>query len=390
MTRHEDVPRPAAAPRLTVFDTSPIVAGSDAREALNRTVDLARFAESSGYHRHWVAEHHGMKGVASCATAVVMERIASATSRIRVGSGAALLSNHAAVVLAEQFGTLEAFHPGRIDLGLGRASGGGPGAVERVRGGTSPAPFAEQLAELMRYFEPEAVDDPIRAVPAIGNRPPIWLLGSSEVSARLAASLGLPYSFGHHINPAGTVAALDVYRSGFRPSRDRDRPRVMVAVPVIAADTDGRAERLAGPIKAKVVSRSRGTSILLPSPEDAATSDWTDEERMMVDERFAHYVIGSQDTVETGLRTLLDATGADELAIQAPIHGHADRRRSYEMVAEIAAGSLTASGHRRTRLSPAGDSTLRTAAGRPRCPASRRRTGRRWSGPGGSRLPVGR
>ncbi len=325
--------RPAAELPLTLFDTSPIVAGSDARQALNRTVDLARFAEGLGYHRHWVSEHHGMKGVAGCATAVVMERIASATSRIRVGSGAVLLPNHAPIVLAEQFGTLEAFHPGRIDLGVGRAAGGSPRAVERVRGRTPPAPFAEQLGELMRYFEADAVHDPVRAVPAIGNAPPVWLLGSSEASAALAASRGLPYAFGHHINPSGTARALDAYRSAFRPSPGCPCPRVMVAVPVIAADTDERARWLAGPIKAKVVSRGRGAPILLPSPQDAAGRSWTDEERAMVDERFSRYAIGSPETVAEQLRALRDETGADELAIQAPIHGHADRRRSYELVA---------------------------------------------------------
>ena len=339
---------PAPGVPLTVFDTSPIVAGSTARAALHHSVDLARHAEDLGFHRYWVAEHHGMPGVASCATAVLIGRIAAATARIRVGSGAVLLPNHAPLVLAEEFGTLEAFHPGRIDLGLGRASGGRRDVVEHVRGAAERAAtgYPEQIAGLLRHFEPDAVHDRVRAVPATGNRPAVWLLGSSTASAELAGSFGLPYAFGMHLRPRNAPDALAAYRGAFRPSVHCPRPRVLVSVPVIAADDDARAHHLAGPARLKALRRSQGTPVLLPSPDEAAAYPYSGDDRALLDERFAHHVIGSPDTVTDRLRAVLDETAADELAVQLPIFDHDDRRHACALVAGV--------GERLTRVRAAG------------------------------------
>jgi luciferase family oxidoreductase group 1 len=322
---------------LSVFDTSPIVQDSTARTALLNTLDLAQLADALGYHRYWVPEHHSMRGVASAAPAVVVGQLAAATRNIRVGAGGVLLPNHAPLVIAEQFGTLEAFHPGRIDLGIGRALGGTKHTAEFVRGSADRAAkdFTEQLTELLGYFEspkPEA----IRAVPAVGNTPPVWLLGSSEFSAKLAASLGLAYAFAHHLNPVGAVDAIALYRDSFRPSSLRAGPRVLVSSTAIVAESDDQAQWLSGPTKRKFLGRRLGERILLPSPRDAAAYAYTADDLAAIDSRFTDVFIGSSETVGKGLQGLLDATTADELAITTPVYDHADRRRSYELLAELA------------------------------------------------------
>ncbi|MEV4603782.1 MsnO8 family LLM class oxidoreductase [Amycolatopsis sp. NPDC049253] len=248
--------------RVAVLDTSPIVAGSTAAEALHRTVDLAMLADELGYHRCRVPEHHGMRGVAGSAPAVVVGRVAAATRRIRVGAGGVLLPNHTPIVVAEQFGTPAAFHPGRIDLGLGRAPGGPRAAADAVRGERehSAKPLAEPVKELLGYF---AGDGSVRAVPAVGNTPAVWVLGWSPAGARVAAGLGLPYAFAHHLNARLAREALPAYREiTVRPT--------LRSVAVIAADTDERARWLAGPERLKILSRHRGRRILLPDPETAA------------------------------------------------------------------------------------------------------------------------
>jgi len=313
--------------RLSVLDTSPIVAGSTARQALANTVDLAVLADELGYHRYWVPEHHGMRGVASAAPAVVAGRLADATRRIRVGAGGVLLPNHAPIVVAEQFGTLTAFHPGRIDLGLGRAPGGPRPAVDAVRAERerTARSFRAQIEELIGYFAGNAAQ-PAKAVPAIGNTPGIWLLGTSPASARLAGELGLAYAFAHHLNPRDAAEATRTYRSSFRPSA-LEAPATLISVSVIAAETGERAEWLAGPTRVKVLRRLRGERILLPSPEEAASqpgADLTDR-----------LVVGSPATVRDRLRTVLEETGADELMLTTPVHDHDDRRRSYELVARL-------------------------------------------------------
>lgn len=319
--------------RLSVLDTSPIVQGSTAREALRNSVELARFADSLGYHRYWVPEHHSMRGVASSAPAVLVARIADATDRIRVGSGGVLLPNHAPLVVAEQFGTLEALHPGRIDLGLGRASGGPPHAVAAVRGAAGDAPFAERLHELLGHFAP-AEGRAVTAVPAVGNRPQVWILGSSRASAELAAAAGLPYAFAHHLNPGG-LEAVQLYRDSFRPSPAAAEPQVLVSVSVITADNDEHAEWLAGSTRLKVLSRTRGTRILLPSPQDAATYPYTAADREEIAARRHQVVVGSPATVRGDLGTVLGATGAEEIMVTTPVYHHADRRRSYELLSAL-------------------------------------------------------
>jgi luciferase family oxidoreductase group 1 len=322
---------------VSVLDTSPIVQGSTARTALHNTVDLARLADELGYHRYWVPEHHGMRGVASAATAVIVGRIADATRRIRVGAGGVLLPNHAPIIIAEQFGTLEALHPGRIDLGIGRALGGSRHTAEVVRSERerTAKTFPEQLDELLRYFDPHEDDTP-KAVPAVGNRPPLWILGSSEVSGQLAGSLGLPYAFAHHLNPDGATAATHLYRASFQPSSLCPSPTMLVSVSVIAAQTDERAEWLAGSTRLKVLSRIRGRRILLPSPDHAASYPYTEEDRAEIAARSGAVLVGSPDTVSKALQTVLDITRAHELMVTTPVYDHRDRRRSYEFVSDLA------------------------------------------------------
>lgn len=328
--RHADV-------RVSVLDTSPIVQGSTARLALENTVDLAVLADRLGYHRYWVPEHHSMRGVASSAPAVVVGRLADATRSIRVGAGGVLLPNHAPIVIAEQFGTLAAFHPGRIDLGLGRALGGSRQTAEVVRGAAERAAkdFSQQLQELLGYFDADE-DQVTKAIPAIGNVPPIWLLGSSTASARLAGSLGLAYAFAHHLKPDDAPEATRLYRDSFEPAGRVPAPSTLVSVSVIAADTDERAEWLAGSTRLKVLSRVRGNRIRLPSPEDAAAYPYTGADREEIAARSGSVLVGSPDTVRKLLQSVLDDTGADELMVTTPVYDHRDRRHSYELVSEIA------------------------------------------------------
>ncbi len=323
--------------RLSVLDTSPIVRGSTPRQALRNTVDLAILAEALGYHRYWVPEHHGMRGVASSAPAVVIAHLANATGRLRVGSGGVQLPNHAPIVVAEQFGTLAAFHPGRIDLGIGRAPGGSRAAADVVRpeADRSTTAFRRQLDELRAFLDPPE-DTPVKAIPVLGgNVPPIWLLGSSPTSAGLAAELGLPYAFAHHLNPDQAVDAARIYRERFRPSSSAAIPTMLVSVSVIAAEDDERAEWLAGSTRLKVLSRIRGNRIQLPSPEDAAAYAYTEDDRAEIAARSGGVFVGSPETVAKHLQAVVDNTGADELMVTTPVYHHADRRQSYELVASV-------------------------------------------------------
>ncbi|WP_020673185.1 LLM class flavin-dependent oxidoreductase [Amycolatopsis nigrescens] len=329
-SRHTEV-------RLSVLDTSPIVAGSTARQALRNSVDLARLTDGLGFHRYWVPEHHSMRGVASSAPAVLIDHLANATRRLRVGAGGVLLPNHAPIVVAEQFGTLEALHPGRIDLGLGRAPGGAQHAVEVVRSERerSAKTFAQQLDELLGYFTP-AGDAQVTAVPAVGNVPPIWLLGSSPTSAAFAGERGLHYAFAHHLNPGAAAEATRAYRTAFQSSAQVTEPALLVSASVVAADSDERAEWLAGSTRLKVLSRIRGNRIRLPSPEEAAAYPYTEDDRAEIAKRSGSVLTGSPETVAKSLQALLDDTGADEIMVTTPIHHHTDRRRSYELVAGLA------------------------------------------------------
>ncbi|QRP44481.1 LLM class flavin-dependent oxidoreductase [Amycolatopsis sp. FDAARGOS 1241] len=321
---------------LSVLDLAPISEGQGVGDALRNTIDLARHAERLGYRRYWLAEHHNMPGIASSATVVLIGSVAGATESIRVGSGGIMLPNHAPLVVAEQFGTLEALHPGRIDLGIGRAPGTDQRTALALRGpgGLTAENFPEQLMELLEYFE----RDPARGVNAVtaeGNKPPLWLLGSSGFSAQLAGRLGVPFSFAHHFASENTLPAVQLYRENFRPSEVLQEPYVMLGVAVVAAETDERAQFLAGPSGLSFLSLRRGRPVALPTPEEAAEYPYTEADRAFLADRFGSSVIGSPETVRKGLEQLLADSGADELMITTQVHGHEDRVRSYELVASL-------------------------------------------------------
>jgi luciferase family oxidoreductase group 1 len=327
---------------LSVLDLAPVAAGASSGEALRHTTALARRVEELGYRRIWVAEHHNMPAIASSAPAVLLAHLAAHTSTIRVGSGGVMLPNHAPLVVAEQFGTLAALHPGRIDLGIGRAPGTDQFtalALRRTMEGLSAENFPEELADLVRYF---AGENPITATPGRGDRPDIWLLGSSGFSAQLAGLLGLPFSFAHHFSAVNTEPALALYRQNFRPSRWLDRPYAMVAVNAVAADTDERAEWLAGPSALSFLKLRQGRPEPLASPDDAAAYPYTELERQFIADRRVGQAMGSPETVRRQLGELLDRTGADELMLTTLVYGIEDRIRSYELIAEKVAGGLTA------------------------------------------------
>jgi len=305
-----------------------------ATEALGASTALARRADELGFQRYWLAEHHGMPGIASSSPAVLIAHLAAATSRIRVGSGGVMLPNHQPLVIAEQFGTLDALHPDRIDLGIGRAPGTDQRTARALRRGTAPLgadDFPDQLVELISYFRG---DSPVLAVPAKGARPALWLLGSSDYSAQVAGMLGLPFAFAHHFSAQNTLPALAAYRERFRPSAVLQEPYTMIAAAVFTADTDAEARRLAMPSALQFLQLRKGTPGLLPSPEEAAAQPLTELDEAFVEDRIGQQIIGSPDTVRDGVRDLLDRTAADELMVVTAMHGGADRIRSYELLHE--------------------------------------------------------
>jgi luciferase family oxidoreductase group 1 len=319
---------------LSVLDLVPVGTGTSATEALAASTALARRADELGFQRYWLAEHHGMPGIASSSPAVLIAHLAAATSRIRVGSGGVMLPNHQPLVIAEQFGTLDALHPGRIDLGIGRAPGTDQRTARALRRGTAPLgadDFPDQLVELISYFRG---DGPVLAVPAKGARPALWLLGSSDYSAQVAGMLGLPFAFAHHFSAQNTLPALAAYRERFRPSAVLQEPYAMIAAAVFTADTDAEARRLAMPSALQFLQLRKGTPGLLPSPEEAAAHPLTELDQAFVEDRLEQQIIGSPETVRDGVRELLERTAADELMIVTAMHGGADRIRSYELVHE--------------------------------------------------------
>jgi luciferase family oxidoreductase group 1 len=324
---------------LSVLDLAPVVAGSTPAQALRNALDLAVTAERLGYHRYWVAEHHNMPGVASSAPAVLLASVAGVTERIRIGSGGVMLPNHAPLVVAEQFGMLEALNPGRVDLGIGRAPGTDPitaAALRRNAGGLSAEEFPRHLGELLSFFDgrfpPDHPYASITAVPARGYRPEVWLLGSSDFSARLAGYLGLPFSFAHHFSAANTDAAVAVYRESFQPSEALAAPRLLLGVNVVCADTDREADWLAGSGRLSMVRLRTGRPGLLPTPQEAAEHRFTPAESELVRSWRASHVVGDPATVRAGLEALVSRTGADELIITTSVHDHAARLRSFELL----------------------------------------------------------
>ncbi len=322
-----------------MLEVAPIGTGSSAHEALWSTVGLAQHVEQLGFTRFWLAEHHNMPGIASSAPVVIIGQVAARTARLRVGSGGVMLPNHAPLVVAEQFGTLCALYPGRIDLGLGRApgtDGGTARALRRSELALSEHDFPEQLGELIAFFNGTFPADhayaQITAVPGLGDGPPIWLLGSSGYSAQVAGLLGLPFAFAHHFSAENTLPALELYRKAFRPSKALPKPYAMIAVQVICAEDDARAKFLAGPIALSFLRLREGRPGRLPTPDEAAAFAWTDRQRAVVEDRQKDQAVGGPQTVKRRLAELLDATGADELMITTMVHSAADRLSSFDRV----------------------------------------------------------
>ena len=319
---------------LSVLDLAPIVDGGDAAQAFRRSLDLAQHAERWGYRRYWLAEHHGMPGIASAATAVVIGHVAAGTSTIRVGAGGIMLPNHAPLVIAEQFGTLASLFPGRIDLGLGRAPGSDQLTTRALRRNPLAADtFPDDVVELMGYFRPPHPRQLVRAVPGAGLDVPIWILGSSLFGAQLAAELGLPYAFASHFAPAALTEALEVYRSRFKPSAQLERPYVMLGVNVFAAETDNEGRRLFTSLQQAFVNLRRGHPGPLPPPVDGFVERLTPGDRRLLDDMLSYSVVGSPATVRSGLKAIVARTGADELMLASQIFDHAARLRSYELAA---------------------------------------------------------
>ena len=319
---------------LSILDLAPITEGSDAGRALHNSLDLARHAERWGYHRFWLAEHHGMPGVASAATAVVIGHVAAGTRTIRVGAGGIMLPNHAPLVIAEQFGTLASLYPARIDLGLGRAPGSDPLTTRALRRTPGAADtFPQDVVELMRWFRLPEPGQPVQAVPGAGLDVPIWILGSSLFGAELAAALGLPYAFASHFAPAAMTDALALYRSRFRPSDRLERPYTMVGVNVFAADTDAEARRLFTSLQQAFINLRRGRPGPLPPPDDGLEERLSPADRHLIAEMLSATVVGAPETVRRGLLAFAERTGADELMLTSQIYDHAARLRSFEIVA---------------------------------------------------------
>jgi luciferase family oxidoreductase group 1 len=324
-------------PPFSVLDLSPIVEGGDVALSFRNTLDLAQHAERWGYRRYWLAEHHSMPGIASAATSVVIAHVAGGTKSIRVGAGGIMLPNHAPLVIAEQFGTLESLFPGRIDLGLGRAPGSDQATARALRRNlfSDGDQFPQDVVELMNYFKPMEDGQTVRAVPGAGLNVPVWILGSSLFGAQLAAELGLPYAFASHFAPEQMMQAVDLYRTRFRPSEQLERPYVMLGFNVFAADTDEEARYLASSRQQAFISQRRGRPVLLPPPIVDFESRLTPPERSLLDRSLSCSAIGSPQTVRDGLRSFVEYTGADELMITSQMFDHAARLRSYEIAAEV-------------------------------------------------------
>ena len=320
---------------FSILDLSPIVEGGDAAQALRNTIDLAQHAERWGYHRYWLAEHHNIPSVASAATAVVIGAVAGHTSTIRIGAGGIMLPNHAPLVIAEQFGTLESLFPGRVDLALGRAPGSDQLAARALRRRAADADtFPQDVLELITYFQPPA-GQRVRAIPGAGLNIPLWILGSSLYGAQFAAELGLPYAFASHFAPALMTDAITVYRQRFRRSEFLQRPHVMLGVNVVVAETDERAKQLFTSHQQAFVNLRRGTPGPLPPPDEQFLERIAPPERWEVEQTLSVSMVGSPRSVQVALDEFIARTKADELILVAQIYDHAARLRSYELTAAL-------------------------------------------------------
>ncbi|MEA1013716.1 LLM class flavin-dependent oxidoreductase [Sphingosinicella sp. LY1275] len=320
---------------LSILELVRVTQDTDATSALNNARDLASHAEKWGYERVWVAEHHNMEGIASAATSIVMAHIAGGTKTIRVGAGGIMLPNHAPYIIAEQFGTLERLYPGRIDLGLGRAPGTDQIAVRAMRRAPNASDqFGQDVLELQAFLAPAGPDQRIVAVPAAGTNVPLWILGSSNFGATLAAELGLPYAFASHFAPAMLMQALEIYRSRFKPSEQLDRPYAMAGINVIAADTDAEAARLWTTQQMSFADLFSGRRGLSKPPIQDIEAYWSPHEKAQAMNMLARSVVGSADTVRAGLQAFVAETGVDELMIVSDVYDHQARLRSVELIAE--------------------------------------------------------
>jgi luciferase family oxidoreductase group 1 len=321
---------------FSVLDLAPVTEGSDTTQAFANTLDLARRAETLGYNRYWLAEHHNMPGIASAATAVLIGHVAGGTSTIRVGAGGIMLPNHAPLQVAEQFGTLASLYPGRIDLGLGRAPGTDHATARALRRYFDSAEqFPQDVAELLSYFEPATPNQPVRAVPGAGIEVPVWLLGSSLFSARLAAAMGLPFAFASHFAPDAMDEALALYRRDFRPSQRLQALHAMLGINIVAAASDAEARRLFTTQQQSFVNLRRGRPGLIPPPIDNIENYWTPTEKFGVQQALACAVVGSADTVKDGIEAFVERHRPDELMITANVFEHEARCRSFAIVAEV-------------------------------------------------------
>jgi len=321
-------------PRFSVLDLAPVRVDGTIAEAFRNTVDLARHAERWGFTRLWLAEHHNMPGIASAATSVLIGHVAGATATLRVGAGGVMLPNHAPLAIAEQFGTLETLYPGRIDLGVGRAPGSDRAASRALRYNIVDEDFPRQVSELLAYLAPAALGQKLVAYPGAGTNVPVWLLGSSTYSARLAAALGLPFAFASHFAPAMLMEALEAYRDQFEPSQYREKPYVTVGVPLVAAETDAEAHRLATSSLQRHLRLIRGEPIFVPPPIASMDGLWSEAEQFAVESRLSVAAIGGPETVRRKLAQLLHETKADEFIFTSDLYDHALRLRSFEIAAD--------------------------------------------------------
>jgi len=323
-------------PPISILDLAPVPQGSTPGQALRNSLDLAQHAERWGYNRYWLAEHHNMTGIASAATAVAIGYVAGGTSAIRVGSGGIMLPNHAPLVIAEQFGTLESLYPGRIDLGLGRAPGTDQLTLRALRRDPANAEnFPRDVLELQALLGPLQEGQAVQAVPGTGLNVPLWILGSSLFGAQFAAMMGLPYAFASHFAPDALMQALKLYRATFEPSRQLQRPYAMVGLSVVAAETDAEARRLFTSAQQSFTNLLRGTRGQLRPPIDDIEAYWTPQEKVRASNMLTYAFVGSRETVRRGLEAFVEATGADELMVASAIYDHEARLRSYEILAEI-------------------------------------------------------
>jgi luciferase family oxidoreductase group 1 len=320
---------------LSILDLAHVRQGGTAAEAFHNSLALAQHAEALGYKRFWLAEHHNIHGVACSATAVLIGYVANGTSKIRVGSGGIMLPNHSPLVIAEQFGALESLFPGRIDLGVGRAPGGDSAAMRALRGSFHGAgdDFPEQVEELRRYLGERSTSQRVHAYPGEGTNVPIYLLGSSDFSARLAGALGLPFAFAAHFQPQPLLPALQIYRSTFRPSEVLEKPYAMVGVPILVADSDERAQFLATTPVQMFLNLIRGVPGPMPPPSKSI--EWTADEREMVAAKFGAAIVGGPKRLATRLSAFLEETQADELIVVSNTYDFEDRLRSYELLANL-------------------------------------------------------